>query len=142
MPRFCRGSFGGSVGLRSKLNLEKFREQREVMLKVLESLLIKENRSFLLKTAEEMNDAKNKEKYENFLDILQTLIHDVWNLGFGAGEIVNADIKNKLQRFAEKADAKRLAAWLSEIETMRENFAVNLNKKIATDALFMQMAAR
>ena len=130
----------GSVGNALDANLEKFREQRDVMLKVLESLLIKPNRSILLKTAEEMNDAKHKEKYENFLDILQTLIHDIWTLRFGGGEIVNADIKSALERLAEKSDAKRLARWLSEIETMRENFAVNLNKKIATDALFMQMA--
>jgi DNA polymerase III subunit delta' len=130
----------GSVGRALETDLGKFREQRDVMLKVLESLLIKENRSLLLKTAEEMNDAKHKERYENFLDILQTLIHDVWALSFGNEEIVNADIQPALKRFAEKADSKRLAAWLSEIETMRERFAVNLNKKIATDALFMQMA--
>jgi DNA polymerase-3 subunit delta' len=35
----------GSVGNALETNLEKFREQREVMLKVLESLLIKQNRS-------------------------------------------------------------------------------------------------
>ncbi|HEY0427753.1 MAG TPA: DNA polymerase III subunit delta' [Pyrinomonadaceae bacterium] len=132
----------GSIGNALETDLIKFREQREVMLRVLESLLIKPNRSILLKTAEEMNDAKHKEKYENFLDILQTLIHDVWTVRFGGNDeaVVNADIKAALARFAEKADAKRLAAWLSEIETMRERFAVNLNKKIATDALFMQMA--
>jgi DNA polymerase-3 subunit delta' len=132
----------GSVGRALKTDLVKFREQRDVMLKVLESLLIKENRSLLLKTAEEMNDAKHKEKYENFLDILQTLIHDIWTIRLGGSveAIINVDIKNALEKLAEKADSKRLAAWLSEIETMREGFAVNLNKKIATDALFMQMA--
>jgi DNA polymerase-3 subunit delta' len=132
----------GSVGRALETDLVKFREQREVMLKVLESLIVKENSSYLLKTSEEMNDAKHKERYEAFLDILQSLIHDIWVLRFDAGEIVNADIRNALQRFAEKSDSKRLAKWLSEIETMREGFAVNLNKKIATDALFMQMAAR
>jgi DNA polymerase-3 subunit delta' len=136
LARLSAGSVGGAL----ETDLGKFREQREVMIRVLESLLVKPNRSLLLKTAEEMNDAKHKEKYESFLDILQTLIHDIWTLRFGESRIVNADIKNQLQRFAENADAKRLAAWLSEIETMRENFAVNLNKKIATDALFMQMA--
>lgn len=133
----------GSIGRALETDLNKLREQREIMLKVLESLLLKENRSLLLKTAEEMNEAKNKENYERFLDILQTLIHDVWTLRLGGGGeefIVNFDIKNGLRRFAENADARRLAAWLAEIETLRENFAVNLNKKIATDALFMRMA--
>lgn len=130
----------GSIGRALDTDLVKFRERREVMLKVLDSLLVKPNRAVLLKTAEEMNDAKHKEKYEEFLDTLQTLVHDVWALRFGSEEIVNADIRPQLLKFADEADSKRLARWLAEIETMRENFAFNLNKKIATDALFMQMA--
>ncbi|CAN5226577.1 DNA polymerase III subunit delta' [soil metagenome] len=131
----------GNIGLALTLDLAKFREQREAMLKVLQSLLIENNRAFLLKTSEEMNDAKNKDTYENFLNILQTLIHDVWKIKLGADEfsVVNRDYKTQIKILAEKSNAKRLARWLKEIETMRENFAVNLNKKIATDALFMQM---
>lgn len=132
----------GSIGRALKTDLNKLRERREIILKILDSLLVTENRSVLLKTAEEINDAKNKENYESFLDILQTLIHDVWTLCLGGKDefIVHSDIKNQLQRFAENAEAKRLSAWLSEIEILRENFAVNLNRKIATDSLFMQMA--
>jgi len=132
----------GSIGRALETDLAKFREQREMMIKVLQSLLMQENRALLLKTAEEMNDAKNKDNYEQFLDILQTLIHDVWSLKLGADEfsIVNRDYKSQLKILADNADAKRLSKWLAELETMRELFIVNLNKKIATDALFMQMA--
>ena len=132
----------GSIGRALETDLGKFRERREAMLKVLQSLLMQENRAYLLKTAEEICDAKNKDDYEQFLDILQTLIHDIWTLKLGASEqtIVNADYKSQIRILAEKADARRLSKWLAEIETMRELFAVNLNKKIATDALFMQMA--
>ncbi len=132
----------GSIGNALSLDLEKFRSQRETMLKVLESLLIKQDRVILLRTAEEMNDAKNKDNYDASLKVLETLIHDIWQLTLGANEenIINADVKISLQKLAENADAKRLASWLTEIETMREKFNVNLNRKIATDALFMQMA--
>lgn len=132
----------GNIGRAMTLDLAKFREQRDLMLKVLQSLLIENNRAFLLKTAEEMNDPKNKDAYGNFLDILQTLIHDIWKIKLGADEfsVVNRDYKTQIKILAEKSDEKRLANWLKEIETLRENFAVNLNKKIATDALFMQMA--
>ena len=132
----------GSIGRALSLDLVKFRSQRETMLKVLESLLIKQDRAVLLQTAEEMNDAKNKDNYDASLKVLETLIHDVWKLTLGADEenLINADIKNYLKKLAENADAKRLSVWLSEIEMMRENFDVNLNRKIATDALFMQMA--
>lgn len=132
----------GSIGRAINLDLGKFREQRETVLKALESLLAKPNRAVLLKVAEEINDAKNKDYYEVYLEIMQTLIHDIWILHHGESEekIVNADLKDKLSRFAQNADSKRLALWLAEIETLRENLSVNLNRKIATDALFMQMA--
>jgi DNA polymerase-3 subunit delta' len=132
----------GSIGRALQLDLGKFREQREVLLKALESLLANQNRAVLLKIAEEINDAKNKEYYENYLEILQTLIHDVWALRLNQAEeaIVNADLKDKLKLLAENAESRRLALWLTEIETLRENLSVNVNRKIATDALFMQMA--
>lgn len=133
----------GSIGNVLSMDLEKFRQGRETMLKVLESLLIKQDRTVLLRTAEEMNDAKNKDNYNASLEILESLIHDVWKLSLGENEenIVHADIKTHLKELTENAASKRLARWLTEIETMRENFNVNLNRKIATDALFMQMAS-
>lgn len=134
----------GRLGRARKTDLEKFRINRAAMLKVLESILIKETRSELLRIAEEMNDAKNKDDYETRLDVLQTLIHDVWTMRNRADAkiTVNIDLADDLKRFAERADSQKLAAWLSAIEILRERLAVNLNRKIATDALFMQMASR
>ncbi len=132
----------GKLGHALETDLGKFREQRDVMLKVLDSILIKENRAELLRVAEEMNDAKNKDNYETSLEILQTLIHDVWTLKNNANEeiLVNVDLVSDLKKLAASAESKRLSAWLLEIENLREGLAVNLNRKIATDALFMQMA--
>ena len=137
--RLSNGKLGNAVDS----DLEKFRVSRAAMLGVLESILIQQNRAEMLKIAEEMNDAKNKDEFETRLDILQNLIHDVWTIRQNAGEnlLINLDIIADLRRFAEKADTKKLSVWLAEIETLRENLAVNLNRKIAADALFMQMAA-
>ena len=133
---------GGRLGHALETDAGKFKEQRGAMMKILESVLIKENRAELLRIAEEMNDAKNKDAYEDNLEILQTLIHDVWTIRNAAGEklLVNVDLVNDLKKLAATAESKKLSAWLSEIETLRERLAVNLNRKIATDALFMQMA--
>lgn len=132
----------GKLGNAQKTDLEKFRANRAAMLRVLESVLISENRAELLRIGEEMNDAKNKDDFETRLDILQTLIHDVWTIKNSADAeiVVNADLSTDLTKFAERAESKKLSAWLAEIETLRERLAVNLNRKIATDALFMQMA--
>lgn len=131
----------GSIGAALETDPAEFRQSREAMLLVLDSLLVKEDRAVLLRAAEDLNDAKNKDNYDGSIEILETLIHDVWTLHLGdTGQIVNRDLEKRIIDFAERADAKRLARWLVQIETMRENFNVNLNRKIATDALFMQMA--
>ncbi len=132
----------GSIGHALKFDLEKFRTKREAMLNALQSLAGKPNYLPLLKTGEEMNDAKNKDDYEFSLEILQTLIHDIWILMHGANEqtLVNIDLKPILKKLSEMTESKQLAAWLKEIETLRETLAVNVNRKIATDALFVGMA--
>ena len=132
----------GSIGRALDFDLEKFRRRRETMLGVLQSLAGKSDHVALLRTGEEMNDAKNKDDYELYLETLQTLIHDVWALAHGAGEktLVNVDLKPQLQKLAENSERPRLARWLGEIENLRETLIVNVNRKIATDALFAGMA--
>lgn len=133
---------GGRLGGAQQTDVEKFRAHRAAMLTVLESILIKKDRAELLRIGEEMNDAKNKDDYELRLSILQTLIHDVWAMRNNADAkiIVNVDLTNDLEKFAERAVSKKLSEWLAEIDLLREQLAVNLNRKIAADALFMQMA--
>lgn len=133
---------GGKLGNAFVSDLEKFKENRRQMLVVLESILVKETRAELLRVAEEMNDAKHKDDFETKLDILQSLIHDVWTIRNQADTkiLVNVDLTNDLQRFAARAESRQLSTWLTKIEILREQLAVNLNRKIAVDALFMQMA--
>jgi hypothetical protein len=111
-------------------------------MNALQSLEGKANHLSLLKIGEEMNDAKNKDDYEVYLEILQTLIHDILTLTHDAGEktLVNVDLRAPLQKLAAAATSRRLALWLAEIENLRETLAVNVNRKIATDALFVSMA--
>ena len=133
----------GSIGQALEFDLEKFRTKRETMLGVLQSLTAdKKNYLTLLKTGEELSDPKNKDDYEFYLEILQTLLHDVWTLKYGADEktLVNLDLKAPLKKFAETSESRQLAGWLGEIEGLRETLFVNVNRKIATDALFVRMA--
>ena len=137
--RLARGSIGRAVSI----NVVQFRERRMRMLGVIRNAVETGDRAALLRASEEMNDAKNKDNFEENLDILEPLIHDVWTLrvsGDGS-RLVNTDLSSELATLAENASIADLPAWLREIETMRENFAVNINRKVATDALFVAMAS-
>ena len=122
--------------------METYRSQREAMLRVLNALVPSVDRSRLLRSAEELNDAKRKDEYESRLDILETLIRDVWMLTLGAKQesLVNEDLRSQLTTLSRDIDSSRTAAWISKIEDLREQFAVNINRKVATDALFLSMA--
>jgi hypothetical protein len=59
----------------------------------------------------------------------------------GEQKVVNSDILPELQQLADAADRARLSGWSDEIESLRQTLDVNINKRIAADALFVKMAA-
>lgn len=137
--RVARGSLGRAVNQ----DMEELANQRTAMLKVLEALSARDERSQLLRSSEELNEARYKEEFETRLDVLETLIRDAWMLSLGASEeaVVNADMLPELRTIAKRLDGRRPARWISQIEEMREQLVVNINRKASTDALFLTMAA-
>lgn len=138
--RLARGSIGRAVSI----NVPEFRTARERMLTVIKSAIQTRDIATMFRIAEELNDAKNKDKFESNLDILESLIHDVWSLKVtgDTSRIANTDVTDDLSSLAADAARADLPSWLAEIETMRQNLAVNINRKIAADALFVSMAAK
>ena len=133
---------GGSVGRALAFVPASFRDQRSSMLDVLKAA-VAGNRRDLIRISEEMNDARNKDEFEEKLEILEGLIRDVWLLvnRVDMRQLRNVDLKSELNRLAESTSSRDLSRWLSEIETVKETFIVNINRRIATDALFVSMTA-
>jgi DNA polymerase-3 subunit delta' len=138
LARLAQGSIGRALGA----DLENYRARREAMLGVLTALVLTGDRARLLRAAEEMNDAKRKEEYEPRLDVLEMLIRDVWALALGAPaeQIVNEDVRAQLSQISARVESRRAAGWLTLLETLRGQLSVNINRKVATDALFLAMA--
>lgn len=136
--RLARGSIGRAV----TIDTVAFRAQRTRMFDVLKHSLESGDRAAMLKISEELNEAKNKEHFAENLDILESLIHDAWSLGVSNDKtrFVNTDLEDELTRLAQNSVTTHLPDWLKLIEAMRENFLVNINRKVATDAMFMTMA--
>ena len=137
--RVARGSLGRAVAQ----DLNEFSEQREAMLRVLQALSVNKDRIQLLRSAEELNEAKYKDEYESRLDILETLIRDAWMMSLNSPDesIVNQDLLPQLKKISAGLSSRDPASWISQIEEMREQLIVNINRKSATDALFLTMAA-
>ncbi|HYY41474.1 MAG TPA: DNA polymerase III subunit delta' C-terminal domain-containing protein, partial [Pyrinomonadaceae bacterium] len=132
----------GRLGRALALNLDNYRQQREAMLVVLEALAARADRVQLLRAAEELSDAKRKDDYEPSLDVLALLIHDAWRLALDAdAQISNEDVRARLAKLSAGVTNRRFTVWLARIEELRAQLAVNVNRRVATDALFLSMAA-
>ena len=70
------------------------------------------------------------------------MIRDAWilSLGVATTQIVNEDLSAELAEISKKLDSDRAADWILQIEDLREQLIVNVNRKITTDALFLVMA--
>ena len=133
---------GGSMGRALSGDLVTFTSQRKAMLKVLNALTISDDRAELLRSAEQLNEAQYKEEFEGRLDVLETLIRDAWMLSLGVepAQLVNEDLSAELMDISKNIDSSRVGDWILQIEDLREQLIVNVNRKITTDALFLVMA--
>jgi DNA polymerase III subunit delta' len=133
---------GGSMGRALSNDLVTFTSQRKAMLKVLNALVVSNDRAQLLRSAEQLNEAQYKDEFEERLDVLETLIRDAWmlSLGVDSSRLVNEDLSAELKEIAEKMDPGRAGEWILQIEDLREQLIVNVNRKITTDSLFLVMA--
>lgn len=133
---------GGSIGRALANDLVTFTSQRKAMLGVLNALVMTKDRAQLLRSAEQLNEAQYKDEFEERLDVLETLIRDAWMLSLGVkGDVlVNADLLPELEKISKQIDASKAADWILQIEDVREELIVNINRKVTTDSLFLTMA--
>lgn len=136
------GVSGGSVGRALGLDVQWFRDIRESMVGVIRAALVSGNISSMLQISELMNDAKNKDRYEDAIAILESLIRDVFAISKGADHrsIAHADISNSLYELGSEAASETIQRWITDIEALQFNYLVNINRKVATDSLFVRMA--
>ncbi len=115
-------------------DLQGLAEKREVAFEVLKLLVAEDFYRLLQITDEIEND------YEEFLGIFESLVRDLWVIKLGnTNELVNMDIKQRLASFAENLNKHTLSLWIEEIESLREKMKFNLNKRVASDTLFIKM---
>lgn len=131
----------GRPGVAASFNLDGYRARREWGLKVVEALATEGDRARLLRAAEELSDAKQKEEFEPRLDALETLARDLWMLALGGGDerIVNTDLSERLARLAADLSPTRPARWIVRVEELRRQLNFNVNRRIAADALLLSL---
>ncbi|HEX6280013.1 MAG TPA: DNA polymerase III subunit delta' [Pyrinomonadaceae bacterium] len=133
----------GSVGKALSFDVEWFKQTRDTLVGVLRAVILSGSFSSMLQASEHINDAKNKDRYEDAIEVLETLVRDLFAISNGveAGGVVNADIAAELSKLSGQTRTSDIQRWIAEIEKLQFNFLVNINRKVATDGLFVKMAS-
>src|SRR5882724_9928099 len=131
---------GGRLGNATTIDLSVYRERRQEMLDVLELLTRNRNTVKLVKFAEALG-RREREDYENGLDILCSLLRDVTVLiaDTSSEQIANEDIREQLQGYADAVDITTISRWFDNIEEVRRDLRVNINRPVSTESLFLKL---
>ena len=132
VARLC----GGAVGRARSFDLAAYMAARTNALTILKSALQGGDHSELFKVTESYRPgAEGREKTEQLIRTLYTLLRDLMFLGSGTSELVrNTDIQTELKRLAEDADFEWIAAASDRLADVERGMRRNLLRSLSLDA--------
>ncbi len=130
----------GRIGQATAFDLSVYRQERNVLLGLLDILAAGENRYRLLKAAEYLGK-KERDEFERELDLLSRLLRDIFLLAAGQpmSVLVNADVADKLNALAERIGLARVTKWIEQFNELRASLRFNVNRQVATEATLLSL---
>jgi len=130
----------GRIGQATAFDLSVYRQERRTLIELLELLAAGENRSRLLKAAEYLGK-KEREDFEKQLDLMSSLLRDLFMLAAGRNNdsIVNIDAVDRLAPLARKIGLRRLMNWVEKFDELRARLRININRQVATEAALLTL---
>ncbi|MGA9389285.1 MAG: DNA polymerase III subunit delta' [Candidatus Sulfotelmatobacter sp.] len=126
----------GALGRARRFDVNAYVEARSGALVILRSALLESEHSELFKVTETYRPgAEGREKTEQLLRTLYSLLRDLMFLGSGASDLVqNTDILPELKRLAEAADFDWIATASDRLADVERGMRRNLLRSLSLDA--------
>jgi DNA polymerase III subunit delta' len=133
VARLCEGALGRA----RSFNVEAYVAARADALAILNSALLAGEHTQLFKTTETYRPgAEGREKTEQLLRTLHSLLRDLMFLASGTPDLVrNIDIENQLRKMADAADFDWIDAAAERIAEVERGMRRNLLRSLSLDAL-------
>jgi DNA polymerase-3 subunit delta' len=130
----------GSIGRALEIDLDAYREVRERMLAIVETLCSNHEIAKLLSASEHLGRRLEKEDFEIHLDTLMVLLSDLFRLKLNPSteSLTNADIVERLKLAAEKMTRDQISTLVDRIEETLFGQIRNVNKQLAMDSMLMR----
>jgi DNA polymerase-3 subunit delta' len=130
---------GGSIGRAIGLDLAEYREMREVLLELLETLAFSGDSIRLLNAAEYLGRKLDKEGFEKYLDAMIVLLGDIFRLKLSdaSDSLINGDIADRLGSIANALSVEQITRWTDQIEVIFQALPRNVNRQLAMEGLLV-----
>jgi DNA polymerase-3 subunit delta' len=130
----------GRIGQATAFDLSVYRQERRALLGMIELMASGDELFRLLKAAEYLGK-KEKDDFEKALDLLASLLRDLFLLAAGGSrdKLTNIDVADRLEELAPKIGLNRLIDWVAQFDRLRAMMKININRQIATEALLLEL---
>ncbi len=131
----------GALGRARTFDVEAYIAARADALAILNSALLSADHSALFKITESYRPgAEGREKTEQLLRTLYSLLRDLMFLGSGANQLVrNTDIQGQLAKLAESADFDWIASAADRLAEVERGMRRNLLRSLSLDNLSLAL---
>jgi DNA polymerase-3 subunit delta' len=132
LARLARGSIGRAL----EIDLGIYREQRTLMLEVIEAHTVTRDTVRLLNAAEYLGRKLDREEFEKHLAVLMVLLGDLFYLKLGEPPtaLTNADIVPRLERVADATSIDQITGLVRRIEELLQSLTRNVSRQLAMEA--------
>lgn len=132
LARLARGSIGRAL----EIDLGIYREQRAMMMEMIEAQAVTRDTVKLLSAAEYLGRKLDREAFEKHLDVLMTLLSDLFHMKLGdpAQSLTNADIARQLERIAEAVSIDQITDFVARIEQILQSLTRNVSRQLAMES--------
>ena len=129
----------GSIGRAIEIDLAEYRDTRNVLMELVETLAFSGDSVKLLSAAEYLGRKLDKDEFEKHLDALMVLLADLFRLKLCEADdsLTNEDIIERLERAAEALTVEQITDWADGIEQVFLGLPRNVNRQLAMDAMLI-----
>jgi len=131
---------GGSIGRAIEIDLAEYREMRNILLELLDSLAFSRSSASLMSAAEYLGRKIEKDEFERHLEALTVLLGDLLRLKLHdhADSLTNGDVIERLQRIADALSTESIVRLAGGIEDVFRDLPRNINRHLAMESILIQ----
>jgi len=131
---------GGSIGRAIEIDLAEYRDMRNMLLEMLETLAFSRSSTTLMSAAEYLGRKIEKDEFERHLEALTVLLGDLLRLKLrdGADSLTNEDVIDRLERIAGALPEASIIRLADGIEDVLRDLPRNINRQLAMEAMLIR----